>query len=207
ALAFGLPFGGSVILPEAISNRPAVMHEAQRRKLTLIPVAENKNLPHPLSINVPLALEACTRCFLDKNVCFNAMMSLPPDIADSSVIKVGMGALAFAFSVNDTESTEEYFASLGWARKDTVLLYNHRHDRVDRLASFSPWFDLEWREKYIIGDSPLYGRMSDFYLKLKDIKELACFIDKKERVFGCGNAVYGLPLKLKLALEKGRNVL
>lgn len=207
ALACGLPPGGAVILPEEISTAPALLYEAQKRAITLIPVAEDKNLPHPLSINIPLALKACSRHFLNREVCLHAMTALSPDIADSAVINVGAGTLAFAFSVNDMQSTEEYFASLGWNRKETVLLYNHRRDRMDRLASFSPWFALEWRAKYVIGDSPFYGGMSNFYIKLEDINELAHFIDKNGRVFGCGNAVYGLPLRLKLALEKGRTVL
>ena len=204
AISGGLPHGGNVILPEAITDKAPLLYEAEKRALSLIPVKEDGSLPYPWSINIPLALEACTRHGLDREMALAAMKSLPPDIADSQVIAVGGGMLAFAFSVNDTESTEEYFLSLGWKREETTLIYNHRGDRMDRLTSFAPWFSLEWRTKSIIGDKPFACGLSRYYTKTEDIGALASLIEKSGLAFGCGNAVYGLPLRLKLAIESGK---
>ena len=99
------------------------------------------------------------------------------------------------------QSTEEFFQSLGWPREKTVVIYNHRHDRADRFEVFADWIGSQnWRDFVVIGERP-FGRHVAPYLHVRNIEELADFIGRTGLCFGCGNVVYGLPLKLKLSLE------
>ena len=198
-----LPENGKVVLPDDIAQRYYVKALAEEKNLILIPALPLENLTMPSAINASLAIKALSLFGLDAEKCLDAVLSLPPDIADSQVIKVGNGSLAFAFSVNDVQSTEEYFASLGVSESETCVIYNHRSDRSDRLGAFKPFLLRNWRSLAIIGDKPPFGGMRQYYKNFKEPEELALFISQEGFCFGCGNTVSGLPLILKLSLEEG----
>ena len=198
-----MPKNGKVVLPDDIAQRYYVKALAEEKEITLIPALPLENLAMPSAINASLAIKALSLFGLDAEKCMEAVLSLQPDIADSQVIKVGNGSLAFAFSVNDIQSTEEYFASLGVSESETCVIYNHRSDRSDRLGAFKPFLLRNWRSIAIIGDKPPFGGMRQYYKNFKEPEALARFISQEGFCFGCGNTVSGLPLILKLSLEEG----
>ena len=201
ALAPGLPQGGAVVLPAALAGRPDLRLLAKQKKLRLLPAADLDCFAGHLARNAALALEVCKYHGLDAEKCLNAMVNLKPDLADSCVLDVKGGKLAFAFSVNDVQSTEEFFQSLGWPREKTVVIYNHRRDRADRFEVFADWIGSQnWRDFVVIGERP-FGIHAASYLHVRNIEELSDFIGRTGLCFGCGNVVHGLPLKLKLSLE------
>lgn len=206
ALSGALPRGGQIILPEDVAARPPVLLAAEKKKLTLHAVRplNDGELPPYLRVNMALALRVCELHGLDARLCLGAMRALPPDIADSRLLRYGEAELAFAFSINDEESTAEYFSSLGWRRKDTTLIYNHREDRADRLYSFMEWIrDPGWRKVVITGDRP--GRsLGRLWKEIGSAEEFAALVSACGQSFGCGNVVYGFPLLFKLALEEGK---
>lgn len=205
ALSEALPRGGKVVLPEALAVRFDMRLLAEERALSLFPVAPDPSLPHPFSINIALALAACFLSGADEAAARAAMESLPPDIADSCIIETGGAQLAFAFSINDLQSTESYFTQLGWEVRDTVCLYNHRADRSARFDAFYPWMKTAaWREVQIIGDKP--PRLRDKYVPLCDTAAFEALVIKNKKSFGCGNTVYGLPLEFKLETEAGKKM-
>ena len=204
SLSGALPNGGHIVLPHALANRIDMLLLASNKKLTLFPVDRMEEFDSHLGMNIPLALEACEISGLNKEKALCAMKGLKPDIADSSLLEVGCGALAFAFSINDLQSTKDYFYTLKWLPAETTLIYNHRHDRRDRLKAFDKWMSLSgWKNVYIIGDIPLLPHLFKYYKKIKTLESMTKLITTAGRCFGCGNAVYGLPLVFKLALEDG----
>lgn len=204
ALSGALPHGGRVVLPRALAERADMAALAEGKKLKLHPVEEISGLHAHLAVNIPLALEAAALSGADKARAYAAMKNLAPDIADSCVLRVGGAELAFAFSINDLASTQEYFASLGWKERDTVLVFNHRNDRRDRLRAFDGWMRCGgWKNVRIIGDRPSFSKLAGNYVKLSNVIEFEAFIKTQGRVFGCGNTVCGLPLAFRTALEGG----
>jgi hypothetical protein len=204
ALSGALPVGGRVVLPHALAERADMLLLADKKKLKLSPVDRREEFKSHLAINIPLALEACKISGLDKGKALCAIKGLKPDIADSSLLKVGSSELAFAFSINDIQNTKEYFHTLKWLPADTTLIYNHRHDRWDRLKAFDDWISLAgWKRVHIIGDMPFLPHLFKYYTKIKTLDSMANLIVSAGRCFGCGNTVYGLPLAFKLALEDG----
>lgn len=146
----------------------------------------------------------CRHLGFEEGPCRRAMEDLRPDLADFCLLPLGSARLAFAFSANDLTTTEELLGSLGWDRAGTEILYNHRADRTDRLRSFQDWMLGRWKAVHVIGHRPPAGPLSSHYVPLKSPEELALFLKDRGNILGCGNAVYGLPLRLKLALEEGR---
>ena len=204
ALSGALPRGGTVVLPRELAERPDMAALAEKKELKLHPVEKISDLRSHLAINIPLALKTAVLSGADKLRACAAMKTLAPDIADSRVLSVGGAELAFAFSINDLASTQEYFTSLGWKERDTVLVFNHRGDRRDRLRAFEDWMRRGgWKEVRIIGDRPIFSKLAGSYVKLSNIMEFGAFIETHKRVFGCGNAVHGLPLAFRMALEGG----
>lgn len=204
ALSGALPVRGRAVLPRLLAERADMQFLASEKKLTLYPVDRIEEFKSYLAINVPLALKACEISGLDTEKALRAIKGLKPDIADSSLLKVGNGELAFAFSINDLQSTKDYFRTLEWLPAETTLIYNHRRDRSDRLKAFDEWISLPgWKKTFIIGDLPLLPRMFKYYKEIKTLASMAEMISKSGRCFGCGNTVYGLPLAFKLALEDG----
>ncbi|MFR5879764.1 MAG: hypothetical protein ACLUEQ_02560 [Cloacibacillus evryensis] len=119
-----MPRGGQIILPEDVAARPPVLLAAERKKLTLHAVRplDDGELPPYLRVNMALALRVCelhglTRDLPRRNARCRRICRLPACHGEAE--------LAFAFSINDEESTAIFF-SLGWLRKDTTLIYNHR---------------------------------------------------------------------------------
>ena len=204
SLSGALPNGGTIILPDTLANRWDMRLLARKKKLNLVPVQEMKEFKSHLSINAPLALEACKISGLNIEKVLSSFNAFKPDIADSSLLKVGSGELAFAFSINDLESTKDYFHTLKWLPADTTLIYNHRHDRLDRLKAFDDWISQNgWKRIHIIGDIPFLPHLFKCYTKIKSLESMASLITSAGRCFGCANTVYGLPLAFKLALEDG----
>ncbi|MDD4160393.1 MAG: Mur ligase family protein [Synergistaceae bacterium] len=204
AISGALPIKGSVILPRRLAERTDLLLLADRKKLTLYPVEENKEFKSHFAINIPLALKACELSGLNIEKALYAIKRLKPDIADSCLIKVGNAELAFAFSINDLQSTKDYFYSLKWIPGETTLIYNHRRDRWDRLKAFDEWISQAgWKKVCIIGDLPFLPRLFKYYKKVETFESMTDMITKAGRCFGCGNTVYGLPLAFKLALEDG----
>ncbi len=202
ALSGALPEEGAVVLPRELAERADMTAAAREKRLRLHPV-DKITAPGPhLAINIPLALKAAVLSGADEKRAYAAMKALAPDIADSCVMRVGGAELAFAFSINDLESTREYFASLGWRASDTALVFNHRRDRGDRLRAFEEWMRRGgWREVCIIGDRPFFSAFSRNYAKLAGTPAFGEFVRTRGRVFGCGNTVYGLPLAFRLLHE------
>lgn len=205
ALSGALPDGGAVVIPADVAAAPVMRAVIKKKRLTVHEVTplEDRAIPAYKRINIALAAKVCSLCGLDMELAMPAMLALGPDIADSQVLECGGGRLAFAFSINDVESTSEYMTYLGWDAAETTLIYNHRSDRADRLRSFADWITNGWRETVIIGDRPL-GALAPFWRRLSGPEELGLLIAEKGQCFGCGNVVYGTPLLFKLALEDGR---
>ena len=204
ALSGALPRGGLVVMPEEVSRLPVMRAIAEKKELcvkTAVPL-ELPELPAHRRINAALALCVCSLLELPADKCLAAVSALGPDIADTQLISFGAAQLAFTFSINDAESTEEYFRSLGWEEKKTTFLYNHRSDREDRLRAFSSLFMREWRNILITGDRP-HGAAAHNWVKVGSAEDFASLFKEGGQFFGCGNVVYGQPLLFKLALEKG----
>lgn len=202
ALSGAVPHGGRIVLPRTLAGRADMAALAERKKLELHPVDKMPGLHAHLAINIPIALEAAVLSGADKARAYEAMKNLAPDIADSCVLRAGGAELAFAFSINDLASTQEYFASLGWKERDTSLVFNHRDDRRDRLHAFDGWMRCGgWKNVSIIGDRPSFSKLAGNYVKLSNVMEFGAFIKAQGRVFGCGNTVCGLPLAFRMALE------
>ncbi|MGI6075778.1 MAG: Mur ligase family protein [Pyramidobacter sp.] len=203
ALSGGLPRGKQVVVPEALAPMPALRYLAERKNLKILPAEAVTGLPVFLSLNVGLALEACAAFGLDRERCLEAMRALPPDFADFAILSIGEGRLAFAFSANDVATTEDLFQSTGWNREDVAVLFNHRSDRIDRFCAFEGWMARHpWREVLIIGDRPPRTALKCGYFNCDSVGQLARRIGSGLWM-GCGNAVFGLPLPLKLACEEG----
>ncbi len=103
---------------------------------------------------------------------------------------------ALAFSANDVQSTRALFRRLGWAPRETAVVYNHRADRPLRLRSFrSGLDDAGWRSVTVVGDrSPWFARGLNGS-RVRDPAGLLAHFGAGDRVFGCGN-IAGLPLAL-----------
>ncbi len=202
ALSLGLPRGGAVVLPQDLAQWPPMVLRARERKLTLIPATAEANLPPHRSANLGLALALCRHLALDLDRCQQAMEALEPDAADFAVLSLPGAQLAFAFSVNDLTTTQELLASLGWDQRDTEVIYNHRSDRMDRLRAFQGWLQGDWKAVHVIGHRPPRGPLRGAYRALERVEDLEEFLQGRGKVLGCGNSVYGLPLKFKLALEE-----
>lgn len=204
ALAPALPPGGTVVLPSELASRADVAALAEKKKLALISVTDHERPSTHVSLNRSLALATCRTLGFDEELCCSAMMDLEDDAGDFSLLHVGQSQLAFGFAANDVVSSEQLFQGLNWNRSETTVLYNHRRDRADRLAVFAPWLRKGWKECCIIGDCPAVSPLRRKWLHVASLEELATLIAKKKRVFGCGNAVYGQPLRFRLALQEGR---
>lgn len=204
ALSGALPRGGAIVLPRALAERPDMRLLALEKKLTLHAVELPAGFSSHLAVNIPLALEACRLTGAKEKGALAAMRSLKADIADSAVIRANGWELAFAFSINDLQSTRGYFASLGWRPAETSFIYNHRADRSDRFRSFEAWMkNGGWKNVVIIGERPPLSALAQCYKRIKNMEEFASLLNLERRSFGCGNAVYGLPLAFKLAAEEG----
>ena len=203
ALSHAQPEGGSVVLPRSLAESEAMQVLAEEKNLKLLPADALPGLPPHLSANMGLALEVCRFSGLDEKFCLEAMKLMPADFADFCVLPMGMGRLAFAFSANDIETTEDLFQSTGWKREETGLLFNHRADRVDRFHCFESWMAAyPWREVLITGDRPPRSSLRCACFDCADAESLARRLDGAKWL-GCGNTVYGLPLELKLSCEEG----
>lgn len=144
--------------------------------------------------HVSIASEVLRLLGLDPGAAREAVLRLPPDIADFAVLGEGEGLIASAFSANDPETTEQLFLSTGWRREETSILFNGRADRPARLRAFLPWITSHpWRRACIIGGRSLFPPRGMSRLALRDGRDLARFISAEGRVLGCGN-VAGAPL-------------
>ena len=145
--------------------------------------------------NLALALAACDHLGLPRERTQPALRGLAPDLADFQVIQIGRTELALAFSANDLASTQALFASLGWDREDTRLIYNHRADRWARLSEFARnMFPGNWRQRLIIGARPWPLAKGAQYATASTVEQFIGLLKPGGRVFGCGN-VQGLPLR------------
>lgn len=207
ALSPALPRRGTIVIPQELAEWPPMCLVAEKKHLQVITAEPAPGFPPHLSINIGLALKACNFFGMDQSLCFDAMKALPPDFADFSVLSVGEGKLAFAFSANDVFTTEELFQSIGWKREETSVLFNHRADRIDRFRCFEDWMTrYSWQSVLIIGDRPPRTRWGAEYIKFDNIKDLAHHLNGGQWI-GCGNTVRGLTLSLKLACDEGNLLL
>ncbi len=199
ALCRGIPFGGTVVWAEEAARCLPLRVFLQDRQCDLTIARPVEGMASHLAVNAGLALEVCRLSGLDDVSVLPALRSLPPDVADFSVLRVGDGQLAFGFSANDVMTTQELFESLSWPREDVTVLFNHRGDRPQRLREFLPWIgDERWKERLVVGDRPfVVGAPS--YRPLRSEWDLADLISRSGRVFGCGNVVHGFPLLLRLS--------
>ena len=152
--------------------------------------------------NTGLAIATIQNLGLETKHSLQAMLALPRDSYDFHVAKHGGAELAMAFSVNDIASTRAVFSSLDWSEPDTRLIYNHRHDRPERLKSFVTWLShSHWREVLIVGDKPRMRLDFARYMKIKNTESLLKLFQPGDKVFGCGN-IAGLPLALAIESEQ-----
>ena len=201
ALSEALPRAGTVVLPAELAERFDMRLLAEEKKLRLVPVMRDARYAMPLAVNIPLALAACAQCGADTEAARAGMEKLPPDIADSCIINDGGAKLAFAFSINDIDSTRSYFSSLGWREDETVFIFNNRSDRAARFAAFEDWMRQGgWKKVQIIGDRP--SALCDRFVPLSSAEDLSALVRANGVSFGCGNTVSGWPLEYKLALEE-----
>jgi len=151
--------------------------------------------------NVALAIQAFK--ILGLNMTKDMIYAyLEDDPGRFKVLKAGRGALAFAFAANDLESTVDLFASLGWNKKETSILFNNRRDRPGRLKAFEPWLRSEqWGGVFICGANPLRLIRGAKWIYLKNKEEIVSFVEKRGLVFGCGN-IAGLPISELLSCEE-----
>ncbi len=205
ALSEALPVGGAVVLPRFLAVWAPMRHLSAERRLALFPSEKVPGFPTHLAENMGLALEVCRFFHLDEDLCLSAMDKMEPDLADFTVLAAGDFRLAFAFSANDVQTTEELFLSTSWSREETGVLFNHRSDRVDRFRTFESWMkDNNWREVVVIGDRPPSGSGWCEYRACAATKDLLNRLGGGDWI-GCGNSVYGLPLAFKLECEERGN--
>ncbi len=202
SLSQALPQGGRIVVPERLTDYPPMRLVARERSLTLIGAHRVSGFVAHMTDNVALALETCRIFGLNEKECLEAMMNIPPDLADFTVLDTLHGKLAFAFSANDVVTTEELFKSTGWKREETGVLFNHRSDRVDRFHTFEKWLSGHpWREIVVIGDAPPASSLDCEYFPCHVNEELRNRLNGLQWI-GCGNTVYGLPLLFKLECEE-----
>lgn len=203
ALCPGVPEGGTVVLGGEMARCRLALALLKEKgcDVRMAPLSLGEGLPPHMESNGALALLACVLSSMDRDTSASAIAALPPDVADFSVLPVGKGRLAFAFSANDLVTTEDLFLSLGWRREDTTVLFNHRRDRPQRLRVFSPWLlGNKWKNRLVVGHRPFFSSGLSFRSVTKPL-ELAALVEQEGMVFGCGNVVYGVPLELKRYLE------
>jgi hypothetical protein len=197
ALCLGVPEGGRVILPSTLEHDASLRERLERRccRVEFAPPDGGDNADHR-AVNRGLALAACRANDVDEAAARSAMDALPPDRHEFRVVGHGGAEWALAFAANDVQSTRALFRGLGWARRETRLVYNHRADRPLRLRSFRGWLgDEGWREVILVGDRPLRRVRGAAWHRVRRPAELLARYRAGDRVFGCGN-VAGLPLAL-----------
>lgn len=197
ALIAGIPDRCPVVIPFQLKNHILLRGHLQKKGCPVL-VAETQqcNGGDYQQYNVQLALAACRFLDFDQSMAIDGMQSMKPDIFDFHVkFKQGI-AFAMAFTANDVASTTNLFNSLHWQEAETLLVFNHRSDRIGRLNSFVDWINgCGWRDVMFIGDKP--GKLAPEvrFLNIKDPVSLLNVFKPGDRIFGCGN-VAGLPLEM-----------
>lgn len=184
-------------------TRDKIIYTSQNSSLNSFLSSETQ-LDFHKAENIRLAATACSFLNIPLEKAIPAMIELKPDIADFRIMQIESSLLAFAFSANETASTEALFASTGWSPGETVLIYHHRLDRGARLSSFIPWIESkQWKDIiFTRNKKPLF----DLFGKTKWNDGIKCAADFKDwcktmsnaKIFGCGNAA-GYPIQLGAA--------
>ena len=202
-LVAGIPRGGRVVVPADAKSDGLLMELLEKRDASIIfakPIPE-AGADHRAA-NIGLAIATIQNLGLEKELALQAMLALPRDSYDFHVAQHGGAELAMAFSVNDIASTRAVFSSLDWSEADTRLIYNHRHDRPERVKSFVTWLShSHWQEVLIVGDKPRMRLDFGRYMKIKNTESLLNLFQPGDKVFGCGN-IAGLPLALAIESDQ-----
>ena len=198
ALMRGIPPGVSVAGGEEL-NEPT-LREMLRANGNPLYLAEGALAHHDANLNLAaLVFSLCVPHF-DAYAACQAMLALPPDIADFRILEKKGDCLAAAFSANDRQSTELLFAETGWDERETTLLYHHRTDRAARLDDFLPWIaSRSWKAVvFSRGSRPWLFSWAGSELAWNDgLTDSAAFRRwwaGRGKVFACGN-VAGWPLQ------------
>lgn len=203
ALVAGIPRGGRVVVPADTRSDGLLMELLGNRNASIV-------FAHPIptageghrASNAGLATATIQQLGLEEKPALEAMLALPRDSYDFHVARYAGAELAMAFSVNDIASTRAVFSSLDWPESETRLVYNHRHDRPERLKSFVDWLTRPpWRQVLIIGDKPRSRLDFARYVKIKNTESLLKLFQPGDRIFGCGN-IAGLPLSLAIESDQ-----
>lgn len=196
-LVAGIPKGCPVVLPDQLKNHQLLCSLLKRKGCPII-VAETQHCGSCdfQQYNIQLALAALQFVGCEGSLALEGLEQLKPDLFDFHVkYKAGV-EFAMAFTVNDVVSTIGLFQSLNWREEETLLVFNHRSDRIGRLSSFIDWINqTSWRDVVIIGDRPRRIKSSARFLKINDPVSLLKVFNSGDRIFGCGN-IAGLPLKM-----------
>ena len=203
ALTDAVPPGTILVVPGPLAGSKFFTARMASRGARLVGAEPLAGLSGFRAVNAGLALAACQALGVERSRAELAIRGCGDGLADFALLQVGAGQLAFAFSANDVTSTAGLFASTGWEAQETTVLYNHRSDRPDRLKMFEPWLRGPWKDVAVIGDRPL-GSWRGKWQDVNDFDGLGELVARAGFVFGCGNAVRGLPLRFRLAIEEGR---
>jgi len=196
-LVAGIPKGCPVVIPDQLKNHPLLSSLLKRKGCPII-VAETQHCGSSdfQQYNIQLALAALQSVGCEKNIALEGLERLKPDRFDFHVKYKDGVEFAMAFTANDVASTVGLFQSLSWREEETLLVFNHRSDRIGRLNSFIDWINQSgWRDVMIIGDKPRRLRSTARFLKINDPVSLLKAFKRGDRIFGCGN-IAGLPLKM-----------
>ncbi len=189
ALIEGVPAGSSVILgPQASPDKP-LLSMLTGKGCTIITMKEkSKNFVEQYRAIAVKALDILG--LPGSRASFSKVAEDPHEFR--TIVTPGGGLIAWAFSSNDPDTAKNLFSSLGWHPRDTVILFNHRSDRPERLKSHKVFMkQLPWKAITITGDRPFLplGFRFEHVVTPREIDAFASF---SGNVFGCGN-VRGLP--------------
>jgi gamma-polyglutamate synthase len=196
-LLAGIPRECPVIVPYQLKNNPLLRKLLDKKGCPIL-VADTQHCGSVdyQEYNVQLALTALKFVGCAGDIALGGLRTLRPDRFDFHVkYKEGV-EFAMAFTANDVASTAGLFQSLKWQEEETLMIFNHRSDRIGRLNSFIDWIEgTRWKDVMVIGDNPGRRVSSARFLKVKDSNSLLKIFKTGDRIFGCGN-IAGLPLEM-----------
>lgn len=202
-LSAGIPEGCPVVIPDQLKDHKLLRRQLRAKGCSVI-IAETDRCAAGdfRDYNCRLALAALTFLGLEERRALEGLEKLQADRFDFHVENCQGVEIALAFTANDLSSTAALFRSLCWREEETLLVFNHRADRIGRLRSFAGWMDkTAWRDVLIIGDRPGRVLANARFLNVRDESSLLDVFNPGDRIFGCGN-VAGLPLQLVAAIGR-----
>lgn len=199
-LVAGIPERCPVVIPHQLKDDAFLNRLLKAKGCPVVVAATDQCVSGDFhEYNIQLALAALKYVGLDETQALAGLRTLAADRFDFHVEKHHGVEIALAFTANDVTSTAALFKSLRWDAEDTLLMFNHRADRIGRLQSFAGWLNgTKWRDVLVTGDKPGRYLSSGKFLNVKQPEALLEFFKPGDKIFGCGN-VAGLPMQLVAA--------